>query len=356
MTLLSSSPGPQDDWSKSNTAGRHLLDVGPTEIDGETYHLDPWHKLMLGWTRPAVYDIRDTTRVLSLSDGPVIVYDSIRGFHEYYIFEQRPTDGFYDVDVTLDDFHGLPIPGVAVWYVKTKFNDKGELVLEKSESVNDPKVVDTPDKAAQVNLNFSLGHFGTHIGDPSAAASRGTRRVSPQNRLWREGTYHLKWLDANHVLGTAFDIEISNPAARDWRVQVLNRDSTPAFGGLLGQRTEAHPTVRGLGTATVSADFDGDGIDDLAVGAPGGTDASGSQYPGTVHLYRGGESGLVFEYQLPQSIVGTEDINARFGDALATGDFDGDGNIDLAVGPQVNPLRVSRTSALSTCSAVRQQD
>jgi FG-GAP repeat len=82
------------------------------------------------------------------------------------------------------------------------------------------------------------------------------------------------------------------------------------------------------GAATVKGDFDGDGFADLAIGVPGQTVEATPGW-GAVHVIYGGPHGLshrdsVIEIELP----GTN----SFGSALATGDFNGDGRADLAVG------------------------
>ena len=89
---------------------------------------------------------------------------------------------------------------------------------------------------------------------------------------------------------------------------------------------EALMAMDGLGGASASGDFDGDGFDDLAVGAPG---EAGS---GRVLVYRGTPSGVTSWTTLDQSGIGANEDGDRFGAALAAGDFDGDGRDDLAVG------------------------
>jgi hypothetical protein len=85
-----------------------------------------------------------------------------------------------------------------------------------------------------------------------------------------------------------------------------------------------------------SADFDGDGFSDLAIGAP--TDSvQGQSAAGAVNVLYGGPDGLRArrDQQFTQASDGVTDVpeaGDRFGATLAAGDFDGDGYADLAVG------------------------
>ena len=89
-----------------------------------------------------------------------------------------------------------------------------------------------------------------------------------------------------------------------------------------------------FGWALVAADFDQDGYDDLAVGIPRLDSVAGPDR-GAVWIYRGGAAGLqIAPYlQIAYDTVGfqPEDF-AFFGHSLTSGDFDGDGYPDLAVG------------------------
>ncbi len=97
-----------------------------------------------------------------------------------------------------------------------------------------------------------------------------------------------------------------------------------------------------FGYSFAHADFDGDGFDDLAIGAPG--------YPndedGRVYILYGSEERLIAKYgpdgnstqRLTQTDFDYPVDPARFGHSLAAADFDNDGFADLAVGAPIADL------------------
>jgi astacin (peptidase family M12A)/FG-GAP repeat protein len=101
-----------------------------------------------------------------------------------------------------------------------------------------------------------------------------------------------------------------------------------------------------FGTSLAAGDFDGDGRDDLAVGAPRESVGSASQ-TGLVYLYRGTSSGVSAWQTLTQAGIGATESGDLFGTALAAGDFDNDGRDDLAVGaPGESPGSFPRSGSV----------
>jgi hypothetical protein len=96
-----------------------------------------------------------------------------------------------------------------------------------------------------------------------------------------------------------------------------------------GETSEAQD---GFGLVLATGDFNHDGFADLVVGVPG-EDLSGHTDAGALILFRGSAAGLTTGTVLTGANAGLSIATGdRFGAALAVGDFDGDGDDDLAVG------------------------
>ena len=125
----------------------------------------------------------------------------------------------------------------------------------------------------------------------------------------------------------------------------------------------ASPVVTPTGASSAAAvareampfDFDGDGYADLAVGVPG-EDVRGVKDAGVVQVLYGSASGVSARDQVwhqgRKGITNKLEKRDRFGSSLTSGDFDGDGFADLAVGiPFENVDRFGTLERYRCCTA-----
>ncbi len=98
--------------------------------DRRTYHLDPWHKMRLGWLRPRIFTLGEgglttvaASQIIS-ANTPVLLYDPARGASDYFLIEFRnnrlPNGTDHDANLT-DASTATPFTdaasGMAVWHV-----------------------------------------------------------------------------------------------------------------------------------------------------------------------------------------------------------------------------------------------
>ena len=107
------------------------------------------------------------------------------------------------------------------------------------------------------------------------------------------------------------------------------------YGGPLGldlarKRVVSWSGSEAFGAALTSGDFDGDGLEDLAVGAPMTANAPGTNESGAIWIFVDNFDDSV-RYEQDDLGYATEFLD-HFGSAMTAGDFDGDGAADLAVG------------------------
>ena len=109
-----------------------------------------------------------------------------------------------------------------------------------------------------------------------------------------------------------------------------------------------------VGTSVVVGDLNGDGINDLAVGAPTANNGTATD-SGRVYIFFGKLSnGLIdLQKQSPDVILNGENSGDQFGASLAIGDLSGDGNNDLIIGaPRAVLLDVNGRPVRTDCGKV----
>jgi len=96
-----------------------------------------------------------------------------------------------------------------------------------------------------------------------------------------------------------------------------------------------------FGRALAAGDFDDDGHDDLAIGVP--NEANN----GALYVIMGSQFGLIYANSVfwwPGALGLEPEDGDRFGFALASADFDGDGHDDLAIGDPSEDLGIGNTN------------
>jgi hypothetical protein len=146
------------------------------------------------------------------------------------------------------------------------------------------------------------------------------------------------------AVGIPGETHLGEPAAGAVQVHYGTPSGLPGAGDDFYTQSSAGiagdvEDVDHFGYALACADFDADGFSDLAIGVPyeyiGSPPAAMSA--GMVNVIPGSAAGLNglasthFDQDVPGMDGGCEDGDA-FGETLATGDFDGDGYADLAIG------------------------
>lgn len=138
-----------------------------------------------------------------------------------------------------------------------------------------------------------------------------------------DGYRDLVMLGGEHGKDGRVTVVYGTSSGPGTRVQILHQDS-PGIPGAV----EAND---GWGTAATTADLDRDGYADLVVSSPY-EDVGDVQMRGGLTVVWGGAQGLgpgtVFNSPIPQQNEHSGDV---FGQDVVTGDFDGDGDADLAV-------------------------
>lgn len=103
---------------------------------------------------------------------------------------------------------------------------------------------------------------------------------------------------------------------------------------LLEESALPHNAGAWFGFALVAGDFNGDGTDELAIGAPYTQDSwiFGGELHGDVYVFHGSAGGLYTGYRISLYDYYTNDIGPRAGWSLAAGDFFGGPEDDIAIG------------------------
>ena len=128
---LSHSLGTVDLYGANNfSPGLTLMSctIFPGNDDRATFHLDPWHKMRLGWLRPRIFTlgrggvVTVAASQINSPDTPVILYDPAKGTSEYFMVEFRNNQlagAHHDVNITsaCNAVFSGATNGMAIWHI-----------------------------------------------------------------------------------------------------------------------------------------------------------------------------------------------------------------------------------------------
>ena len=209
-----------------------------------------------------------------------------------------------------------------------------------------------------VNIIYGSAEGLTEVGNKFF-----TRNTPGVPGLVQKGAQFGKALAAGDFNGDGFtDLAVGAPFADNYYKK--GGDVLIFYGGqkgLSGSRVKPllwlnRLTINSLfGSALAAGDFDADGFDDIAVGAPDviRSDNEAGSGRGAVVVWYGARFGMDRIQLWQQGMNGlreTSEYRDQFGSALAAADFNGDGKDDLAVGAPgeegVNYLPIGAVSVL----------
>ncbi|WP_421799257.1 hypothetical protein [Haliscomenobacter sp.] len=284
--------------------------AGPYSLmDQATSHLDPFHKLKLGWLNPKVvksdgwYEVKD----IATSFEALILYDPKRGSDEYFIIENRWKGTSYN--------KLQPFFGIAIWHI-----------------IENPAIFNNLPCPLGVNPNDWVKMEYNNWGRRSIRMIRpiygppihwelwdGTNKttgydISPLNNT--PGQVNLQWADGTNA---PFEISSIPPSSPNMKIKISGVSapiksyiSTPGVGDL------------GQGAGVAFANLNGNIYPDLIVMA-----YEASQVPGQFKYKVGFDVDAKGQPKSWSPVYAIDGVGMAEGAGLAIGDIDNNNQPDL---------------------------
>ena len=183
-------------------------------------HLDPWSKMVLGFTRPIEVQNNGAYEVTNFqSDRYSVLKLNTTDESEYFLIENRQFNGF---DIGLAD--QIPAPGIAVWHI-----DEQQLKNRQNNNNESHKAVDIeeanesrlgyPELDQGENSNLYYDHYFSRNGYAQFTSS-----TAPNSRVYDGSSsgVSVSVLDAN---SNAMTVSVKVPRGEDQQPPVWPKDA-----------------------------------------------------------------------------------------------------------------------------------
>ncbi len=173
--------------------------IFPNNFDLNTFYLDPWHMMQLGWKEPRIVRLQDASNFAFLdraaiddARGPILFFDPMRGTNEFYLAEYRNPGDTHNYD---EDVAGT---GVLLWYVMTQttYDSTSRNVTVRTV---DPRPGDGVEEIDRLDLATI---------DPLAAVTNNDANVTFWNAV--DGNVRPRWFDGTD---TGLSLQVGLPGS-----------------------------------------------------------------------------------------------------------------------------------------------
>jgi hypothetical protein len=179
-------------------ANLSLMAAGNTANSGHTLHLDPWHKMLVGWVEPRIYTVAKAGSVELVAQHvpgkidakrPVLIYDQGRGPSEFFLLEYRTRSRVgFDQDVGTS--------GLVIWQIVLDPSGRPATALADRKNCRGDTL--------RVPTLFVRGAPNWELGGGKAYSAG-------------DGPIPLKWRDGADT-GVRVTVEHHSPV--DWKIRV----------------------------------------------------------------------------------------------------------------------------------------